>query len=86
MYMADWISKLDDFLKLSDREILKHAGVVAHDDAIARAELEYERFSKARAALPTAVDAHFEEAVRDVKALEKGRASGLGSRKRTKKR
>lgn len=26
MHMADWISKLDDFLKLSDREILTHAG------------------------------------------------------------
>jgi hypothetical protein len=26
MYMADWISKLDDFLKLSDRQILNHAG------------------------------------------------------------
>lgn len=26
MYMADWIAKLDDFLKLSDREILTTPG------------------------------------------------------------
>lgn len=26
MYMADWISKLDDFLKLSEREILNTPG------------------------------------------------------------
>ena len=26
MYMADWIAKLDDFLRLSERQILRHAG------------------------------------------------------------
>ena len=26
MHMKDWISKLDDFLRLSEREILTHAG------------------------------------------------------------
>ncbi len=73
MYMADWITKLDDFLKLSDREILRHAGKVSHNDAVAKAELEYDRFAGARAALPAAVDQHFEDAVRDVKQLEKTR-------------
>jgi hypothetical protein len=73
MYMADWIAKLDDFLKLSDREILRHAGSVSHDDAVAKAELEYDRFASACAALPAPVDKHFEEAVRDVKKLEKAR-------------
>ncbi len=28
MHMADWIAKLDDFLRLSDREILDHAGKI----------------------------------------------------------
>ena len=28
MHMADWITKLDDFLRLSEREILSHAGRV----------------------------------------------------------
>ena len=26
MHMADWIAKLDDFLRLSDRDVLTHAG------------------------------------------------------------
>ena len=81
MYMADWISKLDDFLRLSEREILTHAGGVSHDDAVRKAELEYDRFAKTRAALPSPVERHFEEAVREVKQLAKERPPG-GSRKR----
>lgn len=73
MYMADWLTKLDDFLKLSEREILRHAGKVSHDDAVAKAELEYDRFERSHAALPAPVDKHFEEAVQDVKRLEKAR-------------
>ncbi|MCE2990450.1 MAG: virulence RhuM family protein, partial [Nitrosomonadaceae bacterium] len=30
MTMQDWISKLDDFLRISDRETLTHAGSVTH--------------------------------------------------------
>lgn len=51
MHMADWIAKLDDFLRLSDREILAHAGRVSHDEATAKAEKEYERFARERATL-----------------------------------
>jgi hypothetical protein len=83
MYMADWITKLDDFLRLSEREILRHAGKVSHEAATAKAELEYDRFAAERAALPSPVENHFEEAVRDVKQLAKKRAP---VRKGTKKR
>jgi hypothetical protein len=31
MHMAEWIAKLDDFLRLSDREILTHAGRISHE-------------------------------------------------------
>jgi len=31
MYMADWIAKLDDFLRLGERDIIGHAGTVSHD-------------------------------------------------------
>ena len=60
-------------IKLSDREILRHAGHTSHDDAVAKAELEYDRFAGARAVLPAPVEKHFEEAVRNVKQLEKVR-------------
>jgi hypothetical protein len=73
MYMADWISKLDDFLRLSERKILQHAGKISHGDAVAKAELEYDRFSARRAAMPSLAVTHFEDAVRKVKRLEKKR-------------
>jgi hypothetical protein len=74
MYMADWIAKLDDFLRLSERKILQHAGRVSHGDAVAKAELEYDRFSARRAAMPSNAEKHFEDAVREVKQLEKKRS------------
>ena len=73
MYMADWIAKLDDFLQLSERQILRHAGRISHEEAAAKAELEYDRFASERAALPAPVERHFEAAVRDVKQLEAAR-------------
>ena len=33
MYMADWIAKLDDFLRLGERDVLTHAGSISHVDA-----------------------------------------------------
>lgn len=70
MYMADWIRKLDEFVRLTEREILDHAGKVTHEAAVAKAELEYDRFAKARAALPSPVEAHFQEAVATMKKVE----------------
>ena len=29
MYMKDWIQKLDDFLRLSGKELLQHAGTIS---------------------------------------------------------
>lgn len=69
MYMADWITKLDDFLRLSEREILQHAGRISHEAAMSRVDVEYERFSEARAALPSPAEGHFDEAIQKVKSL-----------------
>jgi hypothetical protein len=82
MHMADWIAKLDDFLRLGERDILEHAGKVSHDVAVARAESEYERFSKHRATLPSPVEQDFDESVRVVKQIERRRGpQGKRSRK-----
>jgi hypothetical protein len=70
MYMADWIVKLDDFIRITGREILTHAGKVSHEAAKFKAELEYERFRIAQDALPQPVDQHFAEAVRELKKIE----------------
>jgi hypothetical protein len=81
MSMADWIAKLDDFLRLSERDILKHAGKISHDAAVERAETEYHTFSAQQSLLPSSVEKDFENAIREVKALEKGRPK-LEKRKR----
>ena len=41
MYMKDWIQKLDDFLKLSGKELLNHAGSVSVEVAKLKANEEY---------------------------------------------
>lgn len=48
MTMADWISKLDSFLNINDREVLTHAGKISHELAKEHAEIEYEKFNTER--------------------------------------
>jgi hypothetical protein len=43
MYMKDWITLLDDFLKLSKHEILSHKGKVSAGQALEKARFEYEK-------------------------------------------
>ncbi len=64
MYMKDWIVKLDDYLRLSDREILDHPGTVSHEDAIRKAELEYEKYRRRQLAETSQVEKDFENAVK----------------------
>ena len=73
MAMRDWIAKLDDFMRISDREILTHAGNVSHEAALARAEAEFEKFRRIEDAKPSPVEQHFIEAIEQVKQLEKGK-------------
>ncbi len=71
MSMNDWIEKLDDFLRLSDRELLDHAGRISHDTAKEKAEAEYEQFRLQQDALPRPVDKHFEQSLDELKRIEK---------------
>ena len=56
MTMADWTAKLDDFIRISDRQILAHAGTVSHETAKLKAEAELDRFRAVQDALPQPVD------------------------------
>jgi hypothetical protein len=47
MKMRDWIQKLDDFLKISEKELLTNAGKISHKKAIEKAKMEYEKYRKA---------------------------------------
>jgi hypothetical protein len=84
MHMADWIRKLDGFLRLSESEILMQAGRISHEVAVARAESEYDRFAANRATLPTPVDLHFAEAVRQIDRLDKIRPRQFNKTPRTR--
>ena len=44
MTMEDWSNRLDEFLKLTDREILRDAGKISHKIACDKAESEFEKY------------------------------------------
>lgn len=48
MHMKEWIAKLDAFLKLNEREVLKDAGRISADMAQELAHDQYEKFSQNR--------------------------------------
>jgi hypothetical protein len=48
MYMADWIKKLDQFLTLNDREILKNAGTISAKLGDEIAAREFQKYSEAQ--------------------------------------
>jgi len=69
MTMRDWITKLDDFLRLSEREILTHAGKVSHELAVAKAEAEFAKYRVLEDAKASLVEQQLEDAVEKFKQL-----------------
>jgi len=82
MYMRDWIVKLDDFLKLSGRKLLTHAGKISNDVAMQKALKEYEKYRLDHLNDPTPVESHFLEAVQEVKQIEKQKEKPSKGRKK----
>lgn len=82
MHMADWIAKLDDFLKLGDHPLLSGAGKVSAKAATDRVNVEYDRWHQRAINAPSAVEQHFVEATAKVKRIEaakpKATAKGRG--------
>ncbi|MBL4702390.1 MAG: virulence RhuM family protein [Phycisphaeraceae bacterium] len=70
MSMKDWVTRLDDFLKMTGRELLTHAGSVSHQDALDKAQAEYEKYRQRILNEPTPVEKHFLKAVKEIKKLE----------------
>jgi len=78
MTMRDWIVKLDEFLKISGRELLDNSGAVSAEDARVKAEREYAKYKALLDASPRAVDADFEKAAKELKKLPKPRKPKRG--------
>jgi hypothetical protein len=76
MHMTDWIAKLDDFLKLSDRDVLKGAGRVSAEAAKAKAESQYDAWHALALNEPSAVERHFAEAIGAAKRIEAAKGPG----------
>lgn len=83
MYMTDWLAKLDDFLNLGERDVLTHAGSITHAQAVLKAEREFETFATARRALPSPAEKHFDDAVKQVKQLERAPRQAQGGSARS---
>ena len=61
MYMKDWINILDDFLRISRKDILTHAGKVSAKLAKEKADNEYDKFKERTQNNLSAVEIHFLE-------------------------
>jgi hypothetical protein len=81
MRMADWITKLDSFMTINDRDILTHAGRISHELATDHAGKEYDAFHQQRLTLEAAEPDDFEKAI---KSLQPPPESKKGRRKQTK--
>ncbi|URL58394.1 virulence RhuM family protein [Luteibacter flocculans] len=78
MTMAEWIAKLDDFLRLSERDILTHAGRISHNKAMEFAEQQFEQYRRQQLNQPSPVERDFEEATRKLKTLAKTHTKPVG--------
>ncbi len=69
MTMQEWMDRLRQFLSMTGRELLTHAGRVSHDAAIQKAHEEYENFRMHQLEEPTEVEKHFIEAEKQLKLI-----------------
>lgn len=80
VFLADWKTRLDDFLRFNDRAVLPHAGRVTREEADRKAAAEYEAFAtRRRAALESEGEAEALRQLEDAaKALPKRRKPKAG--------
>jgi hypothetical protein len=46
MKMKDWLKQVEKFLNFTDQQVLRHAGKISHDMAVAKAHGEFEKYRK----------------------------------------
>ena len=70
MYMKDWLSTIDDYLKMTRRDILETKGKVTHSQAIEKAHAEYALFKAKSEELQTEVEIHYIDTIRRLEQIE----------------
>ena len=71
MYMKDWLETIDDYLKMTRRDILTHKGKVSHRQALEKAHKEYEKYSEKAKQYLSAVEKHYLEIISTLEGIEK---------------
>lgn len=69
MTMREWVNKLDDFLQMSDSEILQNAGTISHEMALAKAGEEYSKYKKQNIGELSQVEKDFIESAKKVQKM-----------------
>lgn len=70
MYMKDWLETIDDYLKMTRREILATAGRIFHEKAIEKAHSEYEKYKATQPETLSAVETHFLNSINELERRE----------------
>ncbi len=70
MYMQDWLETIDDYLKMTRRDILTTKGRVTHKHALEKARGEYEKYRKKQEDSLSPVESHFLESIEKLHELE----------------
>ena len=63
MYMKDWLETIDDYLRMTRRDILTTKGKVTHQQALEKAHLEYEKYKRNQEYILSPVECHFLESI-----------------------
>jgi hypothetical protein len=70
MYMKDWLETIDDYLKMTRREILTTKGHVSHKQAIEKAHVEYDKYKKKQEEMLSMVEKDFIESIARLEQIE----------------
>lgn len=72
-YMKNWLAHLDRLIVAMEAKTLSGAGTVSHEQAIAKAEMEYDKYRTQLAAEPSDVEKHYLETLKRVQRTVEGR-------------
>ena len=70
MYMKDWLETIDDYLKMTRRDILTTKGRITHKQAVEKAHEEYEKYRKKQEDVLSSVECHFFDSIEKLHKLE----------------
>lgn len=73
MYMKDWLETIDDYLKMTRREILSTAGRISHEQALDKAHEEYKKFKAKERDQISLVEKHFLESIGELDKIGDGK-------------